>query len=114
MTNIKPHFAILSSGFKSGSLVHMNYYEEPISIPSLHIYGQTDDIIPSDMSKKLAETFTNVQILEHSGGHYFPATAKQKQTYINYFQDLLQTYLEQKELENANVSNTFELQTDSD
>jgi predicted esterase len=50
MTTIKPQFAILSSGFKSGSLVHMNYYLSKNQIPSLHIFGQTDEIIPQGMN----------------------------------------------------------------
>lgn len=92
---------MLSSGFLSGSLVHMSAYEEPISIPTLHIYGQTDEIIPKQMSESLAAQFKNVEVLEHSGGHYFPATAQQKQTFINFFQDRLQEYLEHQELQQS-------------
>lgn len=101
VTSIKPEFAILSSGFLSGSLVHKSAYEESIVIPSLHIYGTSDDIIPQEMSKTLAAQFKNVETLEHSGGHYFPATSHQKQTYVNYFQDRLQEYLENLELQNS-------------
>lgn len=46
MTSIKPEFAVLSSGFRSGSLVHLNCYETKVQIPSLHIYGEADEIIP--------------------------------------------------------------------
>ncbi|XP_067629142.1 esterase GA18864 [Eurosta solidaginis] len=101
LTSIRPDFAILSSGFISGSLVHKSAYEESITIPTLHIYGLSDDIIPKDMSQHLASYFKNVEILEHPGGHYFPATAQQKQTFINFFQDRLQEYLEHMELQQA-------------
>ncbi|XP_017019961.1 esterase CG5412 [Drosophila kikkawai] len=101
LTSIRPEFAVLASGFLSGSLVHMSAYEEPISIPTLHIYGQTDEIIPKQMSESLAAQFKNVEVLEHSGGHYFPATAQQKQTFINFFQDRLQEYLEHQELQQS-------------
>ncbi|XP_017874448.1 PREDICTED: esterase GA18864 [Drosophila arizonae] len=101
LTSIRPEFAVLSSGFISGSLVHMSAYEERITIPTLHIYGLTDEIIPKEMSESLAAHFRNVEVLEHSGGHYFPATAQQKQTYINFFQDRLQEYLEHLELQQS-------------
>lgn len=99
VTSIKPEFAILSSGFISGSLVHKSAYEESVIIPTLHIYGLSDEIIPKEMSQDLANHFKNVEVLEHNGGHYFPATAQQKQTYINFFQDRLQEYLENLELQ---------------
>uniref|UniRef100_A0A1A9V5H8 FSH1 domain-containing protein n=1 Tax=Glossina austeni TaxID=7395 RepID=A0A1A9V5H8_GLOAU len=104
LTSIKPEFAILSSGFVSGSLVHKAIYEESIVIPTLHVYGLSDEIIPKEMSKELTNNFKNVEILEHNGGHYFAATAQQKQTYINFFQDRLQEYLENMELQQT--SNT--------
>ncbi|KAI9580500.1 esterase CG5412 [Glossina fuscipes] len=104
LTSIKPEFAILSSGFVSGSLVHKSIYEESIVIPTLHVYGLSDEIIPKEMSKELTNNFKNVEILEHNGGHYFAATAQQKQTYINFFQDRLQEYLENMELQQT--SNT--------
>lgn len=56
MTSIKPEFAVLSSGFRSGSLVHLNYYENKVQIPSLHIFGETDEIIPKG---KLSFNFSN-------------------------------------------------------
>jgi Serine hydrolase (FSH1) len=103
VTSVKPQFAVCSSGFKSGSLVHLNYYCKKVEIPSLHIFGETDDIIPKDMSLALASTFVDPEILMHLGGHYFAATVKEKQTYINFFQDRLQDYLEAKELEHNSV-----------
>ncbi|XP_068155238.1 esterase CG5412 [Drosophila tropicalis] len=101
LTSIRPEFAVLASGFISGSLVHMSAYEERISIPALHVYGLTDEIIPKEMSQALVNHFKNVDILEHDGGHYFPAKAQQKQTYINFFQDRLQEFLEQQELQQS-------------
>lgn len=113
MTPINPDFAILSSGFRSGSLVHKNYYENPITIPSLHIYGESDEIIPGEMSELLASTFVEPEFLKHPGGHYFPATSQQKQDYIIYFQNRLQEYLEAKEIQNANKTNSFMLNGNS-
>lgn len=98
MTTIKPRFAILAAGFKSGSLVHRACYEQKISLPSLHVYGMNDEIIPNTYSEKLKDCFANPLFMTHDGGHYFPATVNEKQTYINFFQDQLQSYLEDREI----------------
>lgn len=39
-------FAIFASGFRSGSLVHKGFYDEEITLPSFHVYGEGDSIIP--------------------------------------------------------------------
>lgn len=101
VTPIKPNFAILSSGFRSGSLAHLNYYEEMVIIPSMHIYGESDTIIPQEMSSLLAASFEEPKIVKHPGGHYFAASSNQKQIYIDFFRDRLVEYLESKELEKA-------------
>lgn len=101
VTSIKPKFVMIVAGFPSGSLVHKNYYENKISIPSLHVYGLTDDIISHELSMKLQEAFdeSTATILTHGGGHYFPATANEKPTYIDFYKNQLISYLEEKELQ---------------
>lgn len=101
MTPIKPQFAILAASFRSGSLAHLNYYEESIIIPSLHIYGEADTIIPQIMSDSLASVFEEATIVTHPGGHYFAASSAHRQVYIDFLRNRLVDYLEQKELEKA-------------
>lgn len=88
----------MAAGFRSGSLVHKSCYESRISIPSLHVSGTTDEIIPSEMSRLLEDGFAYATKVHHAGGHYFPATANEKQPYVRFFQDQLQKHLEEKEL----------------
>ncbi|XP_017777791.1 PREDICTED: esterase AGAP003155 [Nicrophorus vespilloides] len=85
MLPYKFDFAIMASGFKSDCLPHKKYYSEPISIPTLHIYGETDNIIPTEMSKSLATVFGEPLEISHPGGHYLPATAVQKKDYQTFF-----------------------------
>ncbi|XP_063986032.1 esterase OVCA2 isoform X2 [Diachasmimorpha longicaudata] len=40
-------FAVLISGFKSLCALHAEFYDEPIDLPTLHVYGETDRIIPT-------------------------------------------------------------------
>lgn len=101
MTPIKPRFVIMAAGFRSGSLVHKNCYETRISIPSLHVSGTTDEIIQHDLSLLLESGFEYAKKVHHAGGHYFPATANEKQTYVSFLQDQLQKHLEDRELKHA-------------
>lgn len=78
----------MSSGFKSGSLPHMKYYSDTIAIPSLHIYGTADKIIPTEMSSDLASCFDNPMVVTHPGGHYLPATATQKHDFQAFIKNL--------------------------
>ncbi|EEB18712.1 conserved hypothetical protein [Pediculus humanus corporis] len=48
-----------SQGFKSRCTLHSHYYDEKIHINSLHVIGETDEIISNDMSYDLA----NVDIM---------------------------------------------------
>lgn len=104
MTVICPSFAILAAGFRSCSLVHLSCYEEKITTRSLHIYGLSDEIIPSELSEKLAQDFARPTVVQHQGGHYFAATAAQKQEYVNQVRDWLQAHLEQQELRRFEIN----------
>ncbi|KAF5304364.1 hypothetical protein FQA39_LY09743 [Lamprigera yunnana] len=85
LTKCKFHFAILASGFKSGSLCHLKYYNEEIDLPVLNIYGETDEIIPKGMSQSLGNVFKKPVTVVHPGKHYLPAAGPQKQIYQQFF-----------------------------
>ncbi len=59
---------ILCSGFQ----VQYPQSWTEISTNSLHIYGEEDKLITSDLSEQLSEIYTNKQILTHEKGHIFP------------------------------------------
>jgi pimeloyl-ACP methyl ester carboxylesterase len=46
---LKFDFAIMVASFKSRSSAHCIYYEKPITCPTLHVYGDTDKVIPKGM-----------------------------------------------------------------
>lgn len=77
-------FAILCAGFKSRSTAHQKYYSRPITCPVLHVYGDTDQVIPKEMSLDLHELFTDSTVLNHPGGHYLPATAIERKVYQQF------------------------------
>lgn len=67
----------------------------------MHIMGTNDQIIPNNMGEELAAIFDDPCIVRHSGGHYFPASSREKNTYIEFLRNRLVEYLEKKELERA-------------
>ncbi|KAM9321435.1 esterase OVCA2 [Gastrophryne carolinensis] len=79
-------FAILVAGFKSLASEHSSYYQEPITVPTLHVYGDTDRVIPGELSQELASHFVNPVLLTHPGGHYIPVNAAQKKVYFTFLE----------------------------
>lgn len=49
----KFNFAVMAAGFQSYCTPHRCYYESQINLPSLHIYGETDAVIPIGLYCKL-------------------------------------------------------------
>jgi fermentation-respiration switch protein FrsA (DUF1100 family) len=65
-------FAIMVGGFTSFLPQHADLFPRPLTIPSVHVIGRSDGIVPRSDSLKLADRFTGPLILEHSGGHVIP------------------------------------------
>ncbi|XP_050293440.1 esterase AGAP003155 [Anthonomus grandis grandis] len=101
--NIKFNFAIMASGFKSQSWPHLKYYSDRITLPTMHIFGETDKVIPTEMSEALSLCFEDPVVVRHPGGHYLPASAPQKHEYQKFFkvQILQKQYREQNEEKNT-------------
>uniref|UniRef100_A0ABK0LFP2 Esterase OVCA2 n=1 Tax=Rattus norvegicus TaxID=10116 RepID=A0ABK0LFP2_RAT len=80
-----PRFIILVSGFCPRGLDHKEpILQSPISLPSLHVFGDTDRVIPSQESMQLASRFLGAVTLTHSGGHFIPAAASHRQAYLKF------------------------------
>jgi len=67
-------FAALVGGFKSGSPQHADLFGRKLAIPSVHVMGLSDGIVPSRDSRVLAAAFKDPLIIEHGGGHIVPGT----------------------------------------
>ncbi|XP_026727187.1 esterase AGAP003155 [Trichoplusia ni] len=98
------NFAIFASGFRSGSLVHKGFYDEEITLPSLHVYGESDSIIPKEMSESLINLFIKPIVAEHSGGHYVACSGAIKDAYQDFLSDRHQEMLEATHEEEENSS----------
>eukprot|EP00096_Caligus_rogercresseyi_P015717 TRINITY_DN8186_c0_g1_i2.p1 TRINITY_DN8186_c0_g1~~TRINITY_DN8186_c0_g1_i2.p1 ORF type:complete len:396 (+),score=109.47 TRINITY_DN8186_c0_g1_i2:74-1261(+) len=81
-------FIILVASFKSSSLDYSSESLRVCGIPSLHVVGNSDAVIPSEKSKEVLEYFDkeSVRVLFHSGGHFVPAKSDHKQIYLNFIE----------------------------
>jgi predicted esterase len=73
-------YAILIGGFipRDPEIASRYYNETLLDVDSLHLFGEQDEIITADESRKLAKIFDesrSVQVL-HPGGHYIPLTSE--------------------------------------
>ncbi|HEX3611764.1 MAG TPA: hypothetical protein VHU88_08775 [Sporichthyaceae bacterium] len=68
-------FAVMVGGFAGHEPQHAALFERKITLPSLHVMGASDGIVPMKDSRGLAERFDNPVIVHHAGGHLIPAEA---------------------------------------
>jgi predicted esterase len=65
-------FAIMVSGFTSTMPQHARLLQHKLGLPSVHVIGRADSIVPRSDSMLLASRFADPLILEHPGGHVIP------------------------------------------
>ena len=65
-------FAIMVGGFTSFLPQHAGLFPRKLTVPSVHVIGRSDGIVPLPDSLRLADRFTDPMILEHDGGHVIP------------------------------------------
>uniref|UniRef100_A0A1I8A3C7 FSH1 domain-containing protein n=1 Tax=Steinernema glaseri TaxID=37863 RepID=A0A1I8A3C7_9BILA len=84
-------FAIIVAGFKSLSTVHDTYNAVTIrGLPTLHIYGTSDEIVHASRSEKLVEAFVDPEprTVLHAGGHCVPPMSKVKNDVCAFFESI--------------------------
>jgi hypothetical protein len=64
-------FAIMVGGFAANDPALGKLYErrDSYALPSLHLLGRSDGVVPARESLALASKFDNALVVEHAGGH---------------------------------------------
>jgi hypothetical protein len=62
-------FAVMVGGFKSDAAEPDDLFTRPLRLPSVHVIGRNDGVVPPNESRRLAAQFLDPLVLEHSGGH---------------------------------------------
>ncbi|XP_076362064.1 esterase OVCA2 isoform X2 [Tachypleus tridentatus] len=79
-------FVFLIAAFQSNSKPHEALYCSTIQTPSLHVIGDTDLVIPKEMSETLLNCYLNPVVVQHPGGHYVPVSGQYKTHYLQFLQ----------------------------
>ncbi|XP_034280386.1 esterase OVCA2 [Pantherophis guttatus] len=74
-------FALLVAGFPVAEAAAA---AGALRVPSLHVFGRDDRVIPAAESRALAERFARPALLAHDGGHFVPAAAAQRAAYLAF------------------------------
>ncbi|KAJ2111262.1 Ovarian cancer-associated protein 2, partial [Coemansia sp. RSA 921] len=88
-----PKFAMLFAGFypelpQFDALVSGSK-ECKINVPTLHIVGKTDAIVPMERGQQLAtQAFVDARLLVHEGGHFVPGNAAWRKQYQEFIDGL--------------------------
>ncbi len=89
---IKFKFGIIIAGFKSRQSQHDIFYDlnKKIDLPTLHVFGDGDKVIPSEMASDLCNYFLNPKILRHEQGHFIPGNSESKNNFIDFLNQFKQ------------------------
>ena len=84
-------FAIMIGGFASNDTELARLYErrQSYALPSLHVFGRSDAVVPSDESRKLAAHFVNPSLVEHAGGHVIPSERPAQRALYSFLEQRL-------------------------
>jgi serine hydrolase FSH1 len=68
-------FAIMVGGFTSPYARHADLFRRKLALPSVHVIGRADTIVPRHDSLLLADRFAAPMVLEHPRGHVIAASS---------------------------------------
>ncbi|CAN7998664.1 unnamed protein product, partial [Ixodes hexagonus] len=78
-------FGVLVAGFKSRSSLHDSLYTDGlVKVPTLHIVGDTDTVIPKPQAMEIVPFFMSPRVVCHPGGHFIPTTGPCKTDYMAF------------------------------
>jgi predicted esterase len=81
-------FAILAAGYKSRTEQHQKLYtnNNKVNIPTLHIIGDSDQVINREMSDDLLQYFENenTTVARHDLGHILPTKGDAKAVIVEF------------------------------
>lgn len=65
--------------------------DSSVTLPSLHLMGAADKVVPAESSRQLAARFSNPVVMEHEQGHCIPSRAVMLDSYVKFLKDVVDT-----------------------
>lgn len=88
-----PKFAVIVAGFVPSAVSAQETFAAPpppghaVAIPTLHVMGESDDVIPLARSEALRERCEGGEALVHPGGHMVPTASGKVKKKLHAFLD---------------------------
>jgi pimeloyl-ACP methyl ester carboxylesterase len=84
-------FAVLVSGFVCTDVNLAKLYDSKLSynLPSAHIIGRSDYVVPRENSRRLAANFSDALIIEHAGGHVVADTPDVRSQFKDFLERMV-------------------------
>lgn len=89
---IRFNFCLIIAGHKSTQKQHEIFFKNKIQMPSFHLYGQTDRVIPSQLSIELSEQFVNPKVFQHEQGHFIPVNSQTKALFQEFLNEMSEKF----------------------
>ena len=83
-------FAVMAGGFvcADADLAMLYSQRSNYDLPSAHIIGRSDAVVPREASLGLASKFKNPLLLEHEGGHVLPSAPHTRQAFRTFLEEM--------------------------
>ena len=85
---LRPRFAVFVSGFVprdvDAAATLLAGVDE--GVPSLHIFGASDELVVPERSKALSELWADATVVEHPGGHMTPSGPLVRERVIGFLE----------------------------
>ena len=86
---LRPAFAILIAGFvPNDRTAARRLLGGSIDVPSLHVYGEADELVEPARSHVLADCFSDANIIMHEGRHCIPSGAAVRKQVVAFLDSL--------------------------
>ena len=85
-------FAVMAGGFvvADADLACLYGERSNYDLPSAHIIGRSDSVVPNEASFRLASKFNNPLILAHEGGHVISNATQVRQGFRTFLEEMCQ------------------------
>lgn len=91
-SNPELKIAILYSAFKMQAESAQKWYETPFTVPTLHVMGTMDTVVPEEKGLELYNCWqpSKRALLKHPGGHYTPSQKPILQAVLKFVNDVVE------------------------
>jgi len=84
-----PMAGMFFSGFKARFAQYDSIYEPGISVPTLHVMGENDQLVSRLRSESLLQVCEGARLFEHAGGHDIPKSEEDREHCVQFLRQTL-------------------------